>query len=223
MRIHTMADAGEILLGRFGKEILGAAQLIFFIFIMGSHILTFSIMMNVLTEHATCTIIFALIGLITSLVLTLPRRLEDLSRISIVSFISIIGAVFTTMVGVSVENIVPKSVALFSSRPTVHDAFLAIASIIFAYAGHVSFFTLFSELRDIREYPKALALLQINDTVLYTVAAVVIYLFVGSDVASPALNSARPLMRKVAYGIAMPTVRLSSIAPSGKPLGTLMG
>lgn len=39
---HSMADAGTILWGRIGCGILGAAQLIFFVFIMGSHILTFS-------------------------------------------------------------------------------------------------------------------------------------------------------------------------------------
>lgn len=35
-----MADAGEILAGPIGREVLGAAQVIFIIFLCGSHVLT---------------------------------------------------------------------------------------------------------------------------------------------------------------------------------------
>lgn len=82
-----------------------------------------------------------------------------------------------------------------------HGAFLAIANIVFAYAGHVAFFTFFSELKDLKDYPKSLALLQFSEMVLYTVSAIVIYVFVGPEVASPALNSAGPLVRKITYGL----------------------
>ena len=56
------------------------------------------------------------------------------------------------------------------------------------------------------EYPKALYLLQFADISMYTIAAVVIYRYGGPDVASPALGSTGPTVRKVAYGIAIPTV-----------------
>lgn len=56
LHIHNMADAGEILLGVWGREVFRAAQTIFFIFSVGSHILTFTIAFNVMTGHATCTI-----------------------------------------------------------------------------------------------------------------------------------------------------------------------
>lgn len=205
-QIHTMADAGDILLGSFGRRILGFAQLVFFIFVMGSHILTFSIMMNVLTDHSSCTILYAAIGLLVSFVLTLPRRLEKLSQLSSVSFVSITGAVLTSMIGVSLAKIHPGSVPAFSPSPTVHDACLAIANVVFAYAGHVAFFTLFSELRHLQDFPKALALLQMSEMILYTITAILIYTYVGQDVRSPALNSAGKLFRKISYGIAIPTV-----------------
>ena len=56
------------------------------------------------------------------------------------------------------------------------------------------------------DYPKTLFLLQGTDTTLYTVAAIVIYVYGGKDVASPALGSTSPLVSKIAYGIAIPTV-----------------
>lgn len=207
-----MADAGEILLGRFGQELLGTAQLIFYIFIMGSHILAFSVMMNVLTHNGACTILFGILGFMLSFLLTLPRRLEELSHISIASFVCLIGALLTAMIGIPISYQV-HPIELLPSKPSFNHAFLAIANIIFAYAGHVAFFTLFSELRDIRDFPKSLALLQINNIMLYTIAAIAIYFFAGSDVASPALNSASPLVRKIVYGLAMPTVCFSFWTP----------
>jgi hypothetical protein len=74
-------------------------------------------------------------------------------------------------------------------------------------ASHVAFFAFISELREPRDFPKALALLQICDVTMYIVAALVIYRYAGKDVKSPALGSAGPIVTKVAYGIAIPTVR----------------
>ena len=49
--IHNMADAGEVLLGVFGRELFGAAQILLLVFTMGSHILTFTIMLNTVTSR----------------------------------------------------------------------------------------------------------------------------------------------------------------------------
>lgn len=65
-----------------------------------------------------------------------------------------------------------------------------------------------AELKDPRDYPKALCLLQGIDISLYIIAAIVIYRYTGAEVASPALGSAGTLVSKIAYGIALPTVGL---------------
>lgn len=207
-----MADAGEILLGRYGALLIFPLQLICLVFIMGSHIVTFSIMMNVLTDHGACTILFGMTGFILSLFLTLPRRLEDLSYLSVVGFVTIVGAVLTTMIGVPIPYHI-HLIELFPPMPSFVQAFLAISYIMFAYAGHVAFFTIFSELRDIRDSPKSLALLQATDIALYTIAAIGIYFYAGSNVASPTLNSGSHIVRKTAYGLAMPTVCFSFQIP----------
>lgn len=58
------------------------------------------------------------------------------------------------------------------------------------------------------DFPKTILLLQGVDVSLYVVAAVVIYRYGGENVVSPALGSISPLMSKIAYGIAIPTVCL---------------
>lgn len=69
-----------------------------------------------------------------------------------------------------------------------------------------------AELKNPRDFPKALALLQTIDMTLYIIAAVVIYRYAGPDVSSPALGSASPLVSRIAYGIALPTVCNSTSA-----------
>jgi len=70
----------------------------------------------------------------------------------------------------------------------------------------VAFFSFISELKDPKEFPKALALLQVCDITMYIVVAVVVYRYGGVGVASPALGAAGPLVKKITFGLAIPTV-----------------
>ena len=208
--VHNMADAGEVMLGPIGREIFGAAQICFLVFTMASHVLTFSIMMNTITGHGACSIAFGFVGMILCLICTLPRKLGDVSYMAVVSFISIIGSVVITMAGVGVQR--PGQGMLDATvQSSLHEAFLAVANIIFAYAGHVAFFSFISELKKPEEYPKALFLLQASDTSLYLLVAGIVYGYGGKEVASPALGSTGPLLSKIAYGIALPTIVIAGV------------
>ena len=213
--IHSFACAGEVLFGKWGKRILGWAQFAFYVFIMGSHILTFSIMMNAITGHGACTIIWMVVGTLLSLLFTLPRTLRHLSYYSIASFISIIGAVMITMIGVSITKpgITGAPTVRLWPRPGLgfHEGFNSVSNMVFAYAGHVAFFTFISELRDPRDFPKALAFLQCSDISMYIITAVVVYYYAGENVASPALDSASAVVSKVAYGVALPTIVIAGV------------
>ena len=46
---------------------------------------------------------------------------------------------------------------------------------------------------------------------MYLIAAIVIYRYAGTDVASPALGSTSPVVEKVAYGIAIPTIIVAGV------------
>lgn len=220
--IQNLADAGEVLLGPFGRELFGIGQLLFSIFIMGSHILTFSVMMNTVTEHGTCTMVFTTVGFVICMVCSLPRTMKNMTYISCFckhfttpkdipilthpAFVSIFTAVMITMIGVAVQDHGYTTLKATVETDLFH-AFTAVTNIVFAYCAHVAFFGLLAEMREPKDFPKALCMLQTFEIVFYTVAAVVIYYYAGQDVTSPALGSAGPLLAKIAYGIAIPTVR----------------
>ncbi|KAM0542877.1 hypothetical protein ACHAPJ_012600 [Fusarium lateritium] len=207
--ITSMADAGGVLLGPIGQEIVGVAQLLLLVFIMASHIVVFTSAMNTLTGHATCSIVFGVVGLIVSCILSLPRKLINLSWLSIVSFISVLIAVVITMIAVGVKN--DASGVHTTIDTDLVSGFTAAANIVLSYASHNSFFTFIAELKDPRDFNKSLALLQVIDISLYIISGVVIYRYVGDDVASPALGSTTPLISKIAYGVALPTIIIAGV------------
>ncbi|KAJ5471229.1 hypothetical protein N7530_008586 [Penicillium desertorum] len=203
--IQNLADAGEVLFGAFGRELFGLGQLLFSIFIMGSHILTFSVMMNTVTEHGTCTMVFTAVGFVICFVCSLPRTMKNMTYISCMSFASIVTAVIITMVAVGVQNQGGQNLRATVNTDLV-QAFGAVTNIVFAYCAHVAFFGLLAEMEEPKDFPKALVMLQTFEIIFYTIAAVVIYYYVGQEVTSPALGSAGPILKKVAYGIAIPTI-----------------
>lgn len=89
-------------------------------------------------------------------------------------------------------------------NPTFEEAISAVSTIVFAFAGTPAFFSIISEMRDPKDYTKSLVVAQAGVSLVYLVIGVVVYYYCGSYVASPALGSAGPLMKRVCYGIALP-------------------
>ncbi|BCR86917.1 uncharacterized protein ACHE_30904A [Aspergillus chevalieri] len=207
--ISSMADAGEVLMGKFGKEILFGGQILYLVFLMASHLLTFSVAMNTITVHGTCSIVFGIVGLVLSLGLSLPRTLKNMSWLSLASFISIFTAVLLTMIAIAIQN--PKPSITATVPTNLVTGFTSALNISLSYASHNIFFNVIAELKNPRDFPKALTLLQCIDITLYLVAAVVIYCYAGDSVASPALGSASPLISKIAYGLALPTIVIAGV------------
>lgn len=75
---------------------------------------------------------------------------------------------------------------------------------IFSYAGTPGFFSIAAEMREPRHYTRSLVVCQTIITVVYITVGVVMYYYCGSYVASPAIGSAGPLLKKVGYGIGLP-------------------
>ncbi|EEU41845.1 uncharacterized protein NECHADRAFT_85840 [Fusarium vanettenii 77-13-4] len=91
-----------------------------------------------------------------------------------------------------------------SNNPSFADAISAICTFVFAYAGTPLFFPIAAEMRDPRQYTKALVLCQSTVTATYIIIGIIVYYYCGSYVASPALGSAGPVIKKIAYGLALP-------------------
>ncbi|TKA21857.1 hypothetical protein B0A50_08729 [Salinomyces thailandicus] len=211
--ITSFADIFALWLGKPGRWFGEVAQNLLLIFIMAAHIVTFSVMLNVLTEHRLCTIAFMAVGAAVSFLLSTPRTFKANSKASVFSCISIATATLIAMIAIGIEKKgLHTSFAITPSPETsLGSACMSVSSIILAYNGHIAYPSLITEMRQPRDFPKALALLITTMISLYLVVAVVIYYYAGQTVQSPALGSASPLTAKIAYAIAIPTILVAGV------------
>ncbi|KAI2602446.1 transmembrane amino acid transporter protein-domain-containing protein [Hypoxylon sp. NC1633] len=201
--VHNMGDAGYILFGPIGREILGGGTIIFAICGTGSQILAGQLALTVLSDGKLCTLAFAGIFSIAVTICSFPRTLDNLSWLSVAAAASIIVAGIVAMAGagavpVDAGNVVIARASDFAS------AFISITNPVFAYAGHFMFFILISEMKHPQDAMKAAWTLQIVATTFYVVFAVVTYWYIGQGVSSPSLLSLSPLWSKISFGLAIP-------------------
>ncbi|KAF2176349.1 hypothetical protein K469DRAFT_742962 [Zopfia rhizophila CBS 207.26] len=160
--------------------------------------------MDAITEHAICTIVWGVVGFVVLWIFTLPRTLKQVSYLSIAWLSSF------TIIGVGVNP--TRNLHLNATVDTTLDcAFLCVSNIIFAFAGHVAFFSFISEFRDPTEFLKTVHLLQAIDTTMHVVVTIVAYQYTRNDVSSPVLKSTSNVVMDVAYRIALPTILLAGV------------
>lgn len=208
---HTFADVAFLMAGPVAREIMGVAQVLILVFIQAAHLLTFTVALNVLSGHGTCTIVFGIVGFAICYLLSLKRQLEKVSYLSVLSCISILVCVTLAMIGIGITKPDVGFIVAVNHDTDVKTGILAFLNIILAYAGHVAFFTFCSELKNPRDFPKSVAFMHITATSFYVIVGVVIYYYAGPEVKSPALGSASPIVAKVAYGLALPTIIIAGV------------
>ncbi|KZL74357.1 aromatic and neutral aliphatic amino acid permease [Colletotrichum tofieldiae] len=215
--VQHFGDAVELIgrpigMGGVFREVFGWAQTILQVFLMGGHILLWTICMNTLTNSTTCTVVWAAVGMLVFWVFNIPRTLKWTSWMSATSCVSIVVAVFITVIDVAIEKPIGSgSIDVFRSLG-FSPAFLAVTNIAGAFSSHSIFFSVIAEFKNPDDWPKALAFLQITDTTLYIIAAVIIYVYVGPDVPSPALSAAgSATIRKAIWGVAIPTIAIAAV------------
>ncbi|KAK7693722.1 hypothetical protein QCA50_003294 [Cerrena zonata] len=200
--VHSMGDAGYILFGPVGREILALGTVIFAICGTGSELLSGQQALSTLSDNGLCAILLLLIFSVATLLLALPRTLGKLSWLGLISVASITLCGILAMAGAG-ANPVPERMLNATVPTNFPEAFLAITNPVFAYAGHFMFFILISEMRRPQDAMKAAWVLQGFSTIFYVVFSIVIYTYIGNTVASPALLSLPPIWAKITFGVGL--------------------
>ncbi|KAF2470083.1 transmembrane amino acid transporter [Lindgomyces ingoldianus] len=201
--VHSMGDAGFILFGPFGRELLAFGTIVFAIFATGGQLLAGQIALASLSSNKLCLMLYTGIFAIPTLICSFPRTLDRLSWISVPSVLSILIAGIIGMVGAGLYPTPERHLSAARSS-SFYEAFFSITNPVFAYAGHFLFFILISEMKRPQDAMKAAYVLQGFATTFYAVFAVVMYVYLGPMVASPAFSSLETKWAKAAYGIAIP-------------------
>ncbi|KAI1418911.1 transmembrane amino acid transporter protein-domain-containing protein [Xylaria sp. FL1777] len=220
--VQHYADAGRLMMGRFGYELLSAMFVLQLVFLVGSHTLTGSIAFLNLSNNGACSIIFGIVSAIILLLLALPPSFAEVAILGYIDFVSIILAIGITIIATGVQRTDAGVSSDWSAWPAKDagfvDAFIAVTNIVFAYSFAICQFSFMDEMHTPKDFVKSIWVLGITEIIIYTLTGALIYYFVGQEVKSPALLSAGPLVSKVAFGIALPVIFIS-----GSINGTVAG
>ncbi|KAL5118341.1 hypothetical protein ACEQ8H_003690 [Pleosporales sp. CAS-2024a] len=208
---HSIADMGQLVGGRIVKEITGILFLAAFIIVAASGMVGVSTALNALSNHSLCTNYFSIIAAIMVGTCASVRKFEKIAWITWAGFASVFIAVFIVVVGVTTRDrpaAAPQTGPYdFGYHVIGHPTFAAgitAASVIFCSgAGTSAFLPVMSEMRNPRDYSKAVNWCMGIVTAAYLSFSLVVYRWCGKWVASPSLGSAGPTVKKVSYGIGL--------------------
>ncbi|PIG83539.1 Zn(II)2Cys6 transcription factor [Aspergillus arachidicola] len=198
--IYGIDDAGALILGPVGRVILATA-----------FCLWISIGLNAVSTHALCTAVFVVIAAIPGFLFSSIRTLGKITWLAWVGLPCILTAILIVTIAVGIQDrpaAAPPGewVSDFKvvGNPGFTKGITAVSAIVFAFSGTPGFFSIVSEMREPRQFTKAVMACQAGVTIIYIIIGVVVYYYCGSYVSSPALGSAGGTVKKISYGFALP-------------------
>lgn len=214
--ISHYTDAGRMMFGNIGYEIISVMFVLQLVFTIGSHVLTGAIMFGNLSNDGACTIVFTVVSAILLFIVAIPPSFSEMAILGYIDFASIIAAIFITIISTGIRAgeldggvaAVPWSVWPKEDL-SLAETFIAISNIVFAYSFALCQFSFMDEMHTPSDYSKSIVTLGIFEIFLYTITGALVYVFVGPDVRAPALLSAGPTVSKIAFGIAIPVIFIS--------------
>ncbi|CBQ73658.1 related to neutral amino acid permease [Sporisorium reilianum SRZ2] len=215
-QLLNICDIGYQIFGKskIAYELTAIALVLNNVFIMGLHTLTGSEILNTLSEHGTCSLVFSLVVMVASILLTLPRKLEQLTSIGIISAVSMFISIMLVMIFTGIQGPNPDvkdfnepvRISAFAPAGTGFvNGFSAFLNIVFTWIGHIMYPTFIAEMKDPREFPKALYAVTVAEFVLFSVTGIVVYRYTGQYTTAPAVGTLRPVYKKIAFAFVLPT------------------
>lgn len=208
---HSIADMASEVGGWWIKELTGALFIIAYVLCTGSGILGVSIGLNALSTHAACTVWWSFIATAVVALAASVRKFHQIGWLTWAGFISIFAAVLIVVVAVTTRDrpaAAPQSgpyelgyTAI--AYPTFAAGMVASCTIFVSSAGTSAFLPVISEMKNPRDYRKALYVCMSLVTAAYLSFALVVYKWCGQWVASPSLGSAGQTIKMVSYGIGL--------------------
>ncbi|KAH9900513.1 transmembrane amino acid transporter protein-domain-containing protein [Xylariomycetidae sp. FL2044] len=218
LSIVALVDMMGILWGPIGRELVGLMFLIAFILCAGSGILGTSIAFNALSEHGACTVVFSLVSTILVIIFSSIRTWDKMTWPLTLAFVSVMAGILIVVIGVTF-NARPAAAPQEGpfdlgfdtiAYPAFAAGMTASATIFISSAAGPVYMPVVAEMKKPRDFRKAVIIVGIIVGGIYLSFSMVIYRWCGKWVATPALGSAGPLLKKIAYGIALPSLIVSA-------------
>lgn len=215
--IKDMCDAGQVIFGnkRWGWYFTCIMFITNNTFVQGTHVLTGAQYLNTISDHALCTVVFTIIIVVVSFIFALPRTFSSLSWTAMFAASTMLIAIFLGIIFAGVEDHpgdydpnVPITWSLWPQKDTTFvDAMNGVLNIIFLFAGQATFPSFIAEMKDPRDFPKAIYVTFTIASIVYALSGAIMYVYIGKDyIVSPALGSLNTLYTKISFSFTIPTI-----------------
>ncbi|KAF2862313.1 hypothetical protein K470DRAFT_8268 [Piedraia hortae CBS 480.64] len=227
--IRDICDFASYCVGgsRIAYEAAGVMLTINNVMIIGFHIFTGAKIINTLSDHAHCTVIYSVIVMILGIIMSLPRTLRHVSLMSMFSAACMALSILLFVVYVGIEDapsngpgkkVYPQLGPVKSyNYPPKGTSFVgimnAVLNITFLWVPQILFPTFIAEMERPQDFPKALAVLTAISAVLFTVPPAIGFYFLGQYSTAPAFGSlGLPKFKKSSFAfVIVPTLVIGVI------------
>lgn len=231
--VRDVCDIGQMLF--WNKKWAWYATAFMFLlnntFIQGLHVLVGAKYLNTMTESdniACRTVSFSVVTFLICWVCSLPRTFSMLSKLGTASafftFISVLLATIFAGIQSHPAGYDPRSsytaadgtasvggnpiVTAFPVSGTTFVAGLnAFMNISYTFIGQITLPSFIAEMKDPREFPKALWACTIAEIVVFSIVGSIVYVYTGNQyMTAPAFGSLESLYKKVSFSFMVPTL-----------------
>ncbi|KAI0090752.1 transmembrane amino acid transporter protein-domain-containing protein [Irpex rosettiformis] len=216
--IRDVCDIGRQLFG--GSQIAYNITAAFFIlnntFIQALHCLVGAKLLNTLTNGtAACTVVWSVVTAVVCFFVSLPRPLSQMSHLGTFSAVTMGIAVLLAIIFAGIqdhpfgykEGIEPLVTRLPVAGTTYVAGMSAFLNITYTFVGQITLPSFIAEMKNPKEFPKALWAVTIAEIVVFTLCGALMYHFVGNQyITAPAFGSLQPVYKKIAFSFAIPTI-----------------
>jgi hypothetical protein len=181
------------------------------IMLIGFHVLTGAKILNTLSDHSACTVVFSVIATLMGIVMSLPRTLNHVSFMSMFSAACMGIAILLFLIFAGIEDaplygyngdyptVGPVKTYAFPLEGTTWVACMnAVLNITFLWVPQILFPTFISEMERPQDFPKALAVLGGLSAFLFVVPPAIGFRYLGQYSTAPAFGSLGPVVYKKA-------------------------
>ncbi|OAL20812.1 hypothetical protein AYO22_08440 [Fonsecaea multimorphosa] len=182
----------------FGFHIFGRSRVAYWvtafmllannILLIGFHVLTGAKVLNVLSDHSQCSVVFAVIVMIMGILTSITRTLH---HISIMSLVSVEKTPLHGYHGDYPTARLVKTYAFPLLGTTWVDCMNATLNVTFLWVPQILFPQFIAEMERPQDFPKALAVLLGVTTILFTVPPAISFHLLGQYSVAPAFGSLR--------------------------------
>ncbi|RDW94987.1 hypothetical protein BP5796_00750 [Coleophoma crateriformis] len=202
--IRDICDFGYYAFGesRIAYEFSGFMLLANNILLIGFHVLTGAKVLNTLSDHSLCTVVFSIIVMLMGIVMSVPRTLKHVSFMSMFSAACMGIAILLFLVFSGIEKAplygyngdyptdgLVKTYAFPLPGTTFIANMNAVLNITFLWVPQILFPTFIAEMERPQDFPKALAVLAAISCFLFIVPPAIGFRYLGQYATAPAFGS----------------------------------